>query len=84
MYDYVIVDNVPIGIIADASIANRVADLTLFIVRAGSVDRRLLPEIEDLYENKKLNNMAVVLNAVEHRSVYGYGYGYSYQYKGGE
>lgn len=82
MYDYVIVDNVPIGIIADASIANRVADLTLFIVRAGSVDRRLLPEIEDLYENKKLNNMAVVLNAVEHRSVYGYGYGYSYQYKG--
>lgn len=84
MYDYVIVDNVPIGIIADASIANRVADLTLFVVRAGSVDRRLLPEIEDLYENKKLNNMAVVLNAVEHRTVYGYGYGYSYQYKGGE
>lgn len=82
MYDYVIVDNVPIGIIADASIANRVADLTLFVVRAGSVDRRLLPEIEDLYENKKLNNMAVVLNAVEHRTVYGYGYGYSYQYKG--
>lgn len=84
MYDYVIVDNVPIGIIADASIANRVADLTLFVVRAGSVDRRLLPEIEDLYENKKLNNMAVVLNAVEHRTVYGYGYGYSYQYKGRE
>lgn len=84
MYDYVIVDNVPVGIIADASIANRIADLTLFVVRAGSVDRRLLPEIEDMYENKKLNNMAVILNGVEHRAGYGYGYGYgySYQYKG--
>lgn len=28
-YDYIVVDNVPIGIIADAMIANRIADLTL-------------------------------------------------------
>ena len=33
-YDYIIADNVPVGIIADASIANRIADLTVFVARA--------------------------------------------------
>ena len=56
-YDYIIVDNVPVGIIADATIANRIADLTVFVVRAGRLDRRMLPDIEKLYEEKKLKNM---------------------------
>ena len=34
-YDYVIADSVPVGIIADAAIANRITDLTVFVVRAG-------------------------------------------------
>lgn len=78
-YDYVITDNVPIGIIADAGIANRIADLTLFVVRAGKLDRRQLPDIEQLYTEKKLRNMALVLNGVNpSRHGYGYGYGYGY------
>ena len=82
-YDYVIADNVPVGIIADASIANRIADLTVFVVRAGRLDRRQLPDIESLYEDKKLTNMALVLNGVDpkHRG-YGYGYGYGYGHYG--
>ena len=35
LYDYIIVDNVPIGLVADASVVNRISDLTLFIVRVG-------------------------------------------------
>lgn len=78
-YDYIIVDNVPVGIIADATIANRIADLTIFVVRAGRLDRRMLPDIEKLYEEKKLKNMALVLNGTDpHRHGYGYGYGYGY------
>lgn len=78
-YDYVIADSVPVGVIADASIANRIADLTVFVIRAGRLDRRQLPDIEALYEGKKLRNMALVLNGVEpHRHGYGYGYGYGY------
>lgn len=81
-YDYIIVDNVPVGIIADASIANRIADITLFVVRAGKLDRRQLPDIEVLYREKKLNNMALVLNGIDpQRWGYGYGrYGYGYGY----
>ncbi len=42
-YDYIIVDNVPIGLVADATVVNRITDLTLFIVRVGKIDRRQLP-----------------------------------------
>lgn len=80
-YDYIIADNVPVGIIADASIANRIADLTLFVVRAGKMDRRQLPDIEMLYKEKKLNNMALVLNGIDPKR-WGYGYGYGYGHYG--
>lgn len=74
-YDYIIVDNVPVGLVADAVIANRIADLTIFVVRAGKLDRRQLPDIEKLYQENKLKNMALLLNGAnpEH---HGYGYGY--------
>lgn len=81
-YDYIIVDNVPVGLVADAVIANRIADLTIFVVRAGKLDRRQLPDIEKLYQDKKLKNMALLLNGAnpEHHG-YGYGYGYGHKRK---
>lgn len=82
-YDYIIADNVPVGLIADATIANRIADLTIFVVRAGKLDRRQLPDIEKLYQEKKLKNMALVLNGANpecHGYGYSYGYGYGYGY----
>ena len=69
------------GLIADATIANRIADLTIFVVRAGKLDRRQLPDIEKLYQEKKLKNMALVLNGANpERHGYGYSYGYGYGY----
>ena len=65
---------------ADASIIDRVADLTLFIIRVGKMDRRQLPEIEKIYQEKKLSNLAIVLNGLK---LNGYGYGYGgYGYGG--
>ena len=58
-YDYIIVDNVPAGMVADASIVNRVADLTIFVVRSGVMDRRQLPELEKMYREEQLRNMSV-------------------------
>ena len=75
-YDYIIADNVPVGVVADATISNRISDLTIFVVRAGRLDRRQLPDMEELYRENKLSNMALILNGVDprHRG-YGYGYG---------
>lgn len=81
-YDYIVADSVPVGIIADATISNRIADLTIFVARAGRLDRRQLPEIEQLYKENKLHNMALVLNGADLRRRYGYYgyYGYAYKY----
>ena len=87
-YDYVLIDNVPVAVVADATIVNRLADATIFIGRAGILDRRQLPDIERIYKEGKLKQMALVLNGVKeehagygHYGYYGYGYGYGYQEK---
>lgn len=82
-YDLVLLDGVPTGMVADAAIVARLADLTLFVARAGVLDRRQLPDIEQIYQSGKLKKMAVVLNSVKEEQLgYGhYGYaGHSYGY----
>ena len=79
-YDYIVIDCVPANVVADAMISNRIADMTLFVVRAGNLDKRLLPEIQNIYDSGKLHNMALVLNGISDSHVYGSGYGYGYGY----
>ena len=80
-YDFILADNVPAGIVADGDISNRVTDLTLFVVRAGLIDKRQLPDLEQLYRQSKYKNMALVLNGADpERRGYGYSYGYGYGY----
>lgn len=80
-YDYIILDNVPALVIADAAIVNRVADVTLYVMREGAIDRRYLPELERLYQEGKFKKMCIVLNDVSDKTgKYGYGYGYGYSY----
>ena len=69
----------PALVIADAIIASRVADLSLYVVREGLLDRRQLPDIDNLYRANKLRNMCIILNGASERSHrYGYRYGYTY------
>ncbi len=84
-YDYVFIDCPPAEVVADATIINKLADLTLFIIRAGLLDRSELPEIEKYYTDHKLRNMALVLNGTSNAHTrYGYHkYGYKYGYKYG-
>ena len=77
-YDYIFIDNVPYGVVADAVITNRIADLTIFVIRVGRVDRRMMPEVEKIYNSGKLKNMSLILNGTSLHSGYGYGYGYGY------
>ncbi|MBQ1201104.1 MAG: hypothetical protein IIX59_03925, partial [Alistipes sp.] len=77
MYDYILIDSVPALVIADALITSRVADLSLYVVREGLLDRSQLPDIENLYRQNKLRNMSIVLNGASERN---HRYGYSYTY----
>jgi capsular exopolysaccharide synthesis family protein len=80
-YDFIVIDNVPAGMVADAIISNRITDLTLYIIRVGKLNRHLLPEIEQFHRDEKLKNMAVILNGIGSGVGYGY-YGYGYGYYG--
>lgn len=92
-YDYVIIDCPPVEVVADAQIIDKFADRTFFIIRAGLLERSMLPELERVYEEKKYHNMAFILNGTRndqgrygysHSYRYGYGYGYGYGYNYGE
>lgn len=79
-YDYIVVDNVPAQVVADAGIVNRIADLTIYVIREGMIDRRYLPELERLNQEGKFNHLCIVLNDCQNRNKkYGYGYGYGYR-----
>lgn len=81
IYDYVVIDNVPAQVVADAGIVNRVAELTVYVIRVGKLDRRYLPELEQMYQTKKFHNLCIVINdSRSDKKNYGYGYGYSYGY----
>lgn len=78
-YDYIFVDCPPVEIVADATIVSHEADFTIFIVRAGLLERSMLPELQKNYEEKKYNNMVLLLNGTDAEHHYGYHrYGYGY------
>jgi len=80
-YEYVLIDCPPVELVADAQIIEKLADRTIFVVRAGLLERSMLVELEKLYEEKKYKNMSLILNGTEGSgSRYGYHYGYRYGY----
>ena len=83
-FDYIFIDCPPIDIVADTQIISDRAEYTIFVVRAGNLERSMLPELNKLYESKRYNNMNLVLNGTySHEGRYGYKYGYRYGYRYG-
>ena len=77
MYDYIIVDSAPIGLVSDTYLLNRLVDNCIYVARENYTPREACDLINEIYDHKKINNMAVVLNGVnESSSSYGYGYGH--------
>ena len=84
-YDYIFIDCPPVDIVADASIITAVTDLTVFVLRAEMLDKKVLPLVQSLYDSGQYGRMAIMLNGVDMKyKRYGYGnkgrlgYGYGY------
>ena len=83
-YDFVLIDCPPVELVADTQIIEKLVDRTIFVVRAGLLERSMLAELEKLYEEKKYKNMSLILNGTEGSGGrYGYRYGYHYGYGSG-
>jgi len=61
-FDYIIMDNPPLSIVADGIITGRHADINLFIVRFGYSKRGNLALINDLVSKNTLPKITMVLN----------------------
>lgn len=74
-YDVIFLDCPPVNIVVDTQIVAPLADRTLFVVRAGLLEKSALKELNEFYEEKKFNNMSVILNGTEavHSRYYTYG-----------
>lgn len=80
-YDYLIVDTAPVNLVTDTLLIAKYADLFMYVARANYLDKRLLSVPQALYDEKRLPNMAIVLNDTDPKRSYGYGYGgYGYGY----
>ena len=76
----------PIEIVTDSDLIAPHADITVFIVRAGLLERSMLPQVDKYYQAKRYNGMAILLNGTDGKGGYGYHkYGYhkyGYHYYG--
>lgn len=61
-YDYIFLDTPPVNIIADTMEMAKVASHTLFVIRRGMLDRRMLPELERIYWKGTYPRMYMVFN----------------------
>ncbi len=77
MYDYIIVDSAPVGMVSDTFALDRVADATVYVCRANYTTTHDIDFVNDIYEEKRLKKLALVVNGTTARKGYGYGYGKS-------
>ncbi len=80
-YDYVIVDNPPVGIVTDGMKSILMADYPVYLFKANYSKRMFIQNVNRLISESHIKNLSVVLNAVDKEySSYGYDKGYSYGY----
>lgn len=70
IYDYVIVDTPPIGMVADAMIIGKFSDLTLMLVRIRFSRKVIFELISELQESNNIENMALVVNDIKTNTSY--------------
>ena len=86
-YDYIIIDTPPLGLVTDAFLLMRFADVKLFIVRQGVTNKNIFGSIIKDLEDRGID-ASIVINGIQtNKGYYGkrygsyrYGYGYAYGY----
>ena len=87
LFDYIIIDTAPVGLLSDAYVLSNYCDATLYVIRHKHTPRLAIERMDANNKINELKNMAIVFNGVRSRGfgrkAYGYGYGYGYVYNNG-
>ncbi|MFI5185157.1 MAG: GumC family protein [Chitinophagales bacterium] len=85
IFDYIIIDTAPVGLLSDAYVLSNYCDATLYVVRHKHTRKLSIQRLDANNKINELKNMAIVFNGVKSRGFgkngYGYGYGYGYIHK---
>jgi capsular exopolysaccharide synthesis family protein len=80
IYDVIIMDSPPIGLVTDARTLMHYADTSIYVMRSNYSEKSFLRSINNL-EKEDIGSFAIILNDVKStNSAYGYGYGYGEGY----
>jgi len=81
-FDTIIIDTAPVGLVSDAITLGKHANACVYIVRHNYTFKKQMQLIDDLYTQKKLPHLSIIINDIKATAgSYGYGYG-GYGYGG--
>ena len=89
LYDIIIIDNPPVGLVTDGIAMLQKADYPIYIMRVDYSKREFIYFVDKLYYENQFHKLSIVLNGVDFQrqkygysyykyGYYGYGYGYTY------
>ena len=79
-YDYIILDNAPVALVADGILTSNYSNINLFVLRQDYSHKKQAKYINQLVEKKTIKQISIVLNDTVHKSysnsyeTYGYEY----------
>ena len=86
-YEFIIFDTPPMGLVSDAQLLSKYADVTLFVMRFGYTGKEFINFANKLSKDGTLKNIRIVLNDINiNKAIFDdgdmfsqtYGYGYAY------
>lgn len=81
IYDYIIIDSAPLGLVTDTMHLMQYTDINLIVVREGYSRKVFITDLNNLIRKHDLKQIGIVINSVDmDAGTYGYGYGYGYGY----
>jgi tyrosine-protein kinase Etk/Wzc len=82
-FDVLIIDTAPTGLVSDSTMLCKYADAVLYIIRHDYTFKKQLQLLDEIYTNKRLPKLSVVINDINVEGGYGRYYGYGgYGYTG--
>lgn len=80
-YNTIIIDAPPIGFVSEYIILMKYTDANIYVVRSDYTTRFNLEKINNMYNERRINNISILLNDKRNSRVNGYNYSYKYKYK---
>ncbi len=72
MYDYIVVDSAPVGMVSDTFSLDRISDATVYVCRVNYTSNQNIKELEKLFDQGKLKKLSLVINGTKTHKSYGY------------